>query len=483
MIDNPLMLTVFLTARYHCICAMLLVVSFTLTGCSDDLTELERVKKRETLRVAILASPPIFFPDESMLRGLDYEIVADYARSINCKLDITAANTLGEMVTLLKQGKAHIAISNSAPLVTTRQVRSSKGYNLNQWYVIGNRINELPDSLEEVKPGRLVVAEDTSPALVMQELKQAFNYLNWVELPGGNTRQVLQQVNRNRFKLTVVNADLFAYYRQLYPEIKIAFKLEQRYPTRWLTLKEQDQSIANSVNSFIGEYQESEKLEKLNATYLRHLKLFRYIDNVYFLQRIQTLLPQYQAMFALAAEQNVFDERFLAAVSYQESHWDKDAVSPTGVRGLMMLTQATAKRVGVTDRLDPEQSINGGASYLALLRESLPVDIKEPDRSWMTLAAYNVGLGHLEDARVLTQQAGDDPHLWVDVEKHLPKLSDQKWYPRTRYGYARGHEPVAFVRRIHRYFDILRLYQQEELLMKFNKPINFDKLQLNSPIL
>ena len=111
------------------------------------------------------------------------------------------------------------------------------------------------------------------------------------------------------------------------------------------------------------------------------------------------------------------------------------------------------------------------------------MDIKEPDRSWMTLAAYNVGLGHLEDARVLTQQAGDDPHLWVDVEKHLPKLSDQKWYPRTRYGYARGHEPVAFVRRIHRYFDILRLYQQEELLMKFNKPINFDKLQLNSPIL
>lgn len=433
--------------------------------------------------MAILASPPIFFPDESMLRGLDYEMVADYASSINCRLDITTANTIGEMQTSLKQGKAHIAIASSAPVIKTREIRSGKGYNPDPWYVIGNRANELPDSLEQVKPGRLVVAEDSGPALVMQELKQQHSFLNWVELPGGNTRQVIQQVNQNRFKLTIVNADLFTYYRQLYPEIKIAFKLKQRHPTRWMTLKKQDQSITNSINSYIDKYQESGKLEKLHATYFRHLQLFRYIDNVYFLQRIQTVLPQYEAMFAKAAEKNVFDERFLAAVSYQESHWDKNAVSPTGVRGLMMLTRDTAKRVGVTDRLDPEQSINGGASYLAILRESLPVDIKEPDRSWMTLAAYNVGLGHLEDARVLTERAGDDPHLWIDVEKHLPKLSEKKWYSNTRHGYARGHEPVAFVRRIHRYFDILRLYQQEELLMKFSKPINFDKLKLNSPIL
>lgn len=483
MIDNPVMLAGFLTARYHLIRAMLLLVSMTLTGCSDGLTELERIKKRGTIRVAILASPPIFFPDESMLRGLDFEIVADYAKSINCKLDIITAYTLGEMQTLLKQGKVHIAIADSAPLVTSAEISSGNSYNPNQWYVIGNRANELPDSLEQVKPGRLVVAENSGPALVMQELKQQHSFLNWVELPGGNTRQVLQQVNQNRFKLTIVNDDLFTYYRQLYPEIKIAFKLEQNHPTRWMTLNKPDQSITDSISTFIDKYQESGKLEKLNATYFRHLKLFRYIDNVYFLQRIQTLLPQYQPMFAKAAEQNVFDERFLAAVSYQESHWNKDAVSPTGVRGLMMLTQTTAKRVGVTDRLDPEQSINGGASYLAILRESLPVDIKEPDRSWMTLAAYNVGLGHLEDARVLTERAGDNPHLWVDVEKHLPKLSDKKWYEQTRHGYARGHEPVAFVRRIHRYFDILRLYQQEELLKKFNKPINFDKLQLNSPIL
>ncbi len=462
---------------------LLFISVLFLTGCSDGLTELERIQKRETLRVAMLASPPVFFPDESMLRGLDYEIAVDYANSINCKLDITPASTLGDVMTLLKQGKAHIAIADSAPLVTASDIGSSYGYNRNQWYIIGNRHNTLPRTLEEIVPGRLVVAENSGPALVMQDLKRQYDFVNWVELPGGNSRQVIQQVHLKRFRLTIINSDLYSYYRNLYPDIRVAFKLDQYHPTRWMTLKKQDASLLKSINHFITGYKQSGKLDKLAATYFNHLQVFRYVDDVYFLERIKTLLPGYADIFKQAAKANTFDERFLAAVSYQESNWDKDAVSMTGVRGLMMLTKATARRLGVTDRLDPEQSINGGASYLALLRESLPEDIREPDRSWMTLAAYNIGLGHLEDARVLTEQAGDDPHLWIDVEKHLPKLSEREWHIQTRHGYARGHEPVAFVRRIRRYFDILRLYQQEELLKKYNRPINYDTLQLSSPLL
>ena len=148
-----------------------------------------------------------------------------------------------------------------------------------------------------------------------------------------------------------------------------------------------------------------------------------------------------------------------------------------------MLTQDTAKRVGVTDRLDPEQSIMGGAKYLNILKASLSERIQEPDRSWMTLAAYNVGLGHLEDARIITESLGDNPNLWIDVEKHLPKLSQNKWYEKTKYGYARGYEPVAFVRQIRRYYDILRLYQQEEILEKLDRPLQLDKLQFKSPAL
>ena len=157
------------------------------------------------------------------------------------------------------------------------------------------------------------------------------------------------------------------------------------------------------------------------------------------------------------------DARIIAAVSYQESHWNRKARSPTGVRGMMMLTLDTAKRVGVKNRLNAKQSIFGGAKYLKILYESLSNTIKEPDRLWFTLAAYNIGLGHVEDARTITKSQGDNPNSWIDVEKHIPKLSQKKWYKKTKYGFARGHESIEFVKRVRRYYDILCLYRQEGL--------------------
>ena len=120
-----------------------------------------------------------------------------------------------------------------------------------------------------------------------------------------------------------------------------------------------------------------------------------------------------------------------------------------------MLTLPTAKEVGVTDRLDPDQSLRGGAYYLNNLKSRLPKKIVEPDRTWFALAAYNVGFGHLEDARVITQKRGGDPSSWYDVKQSLPLLTQKKWYSKTRYGYARGYEPVQYVQHIRHYQNVL----------------------------
>jgi membrane-bound lytic murein transglycosylase F len=145
----------------------------------------------------------------------------------------------------------------------------------------------------------------------------------------------------------------------------------------------------------------------------------------------------------------------LAAVGYQESHWDPTATSHTGVRGLMMLTEETARALKVPDRLDPRSSIFGGARYFVWLRNQIPKRILEPDRTWFTLAAYNVGVGHLEYARILTQMHGKNPDAWIDVREHLPLLTQAKGYTRVKRGYARGWEPVRFVENIRGYMDIL----------------------------
>jgi peptidoglycan lytic transglycosylase F len=468
----------------HTVCQILLVyLAFSISGCSDGLTQLERIQDRGSLRVALIATPPLYFPDESLIRGYDYEIISAYAESINVELDIIRAETAVEIITLLKQGKAHIGIAGSLPTESDDEILYGQAYNKDKWYVIGHRDEELPKSLDEITPSTIIVAKKSKPSLVLSDLKKTHPDLFWLELPNGNTRQVLEQVNLGSFKLSVVSADIYTYYRYLYPDIKIAFTLPKQYSSHWLTDNSSDKSIYNSMNNFINHYRTDGRLERKHKSYFRHLNEFNYVDILYYLKRIETKLPNYITYFEKASSLNDFDARFIAAVSYQESHWNEKARSYTGVRGLMMLTQATAKRVGVENRLDPEQSVMGGAKYLNILKESLPEQIQEPDRSWMTLAAYNIGLGHLEDARVITESLGDNPNIWIDVEKHLPKLSKLKWYKKTRYGYARGHEPVKFVKRIRRYYDILRLYQQEEILEKLDKPLELDKLQINSPVI
>jgi membrane-bound lytic murein transglycosylase F len=161
-------------------------------------------------------------------------------------------------------------------------------------------------------------------------------------------------------------------------------------------------------------------------------------------------------MFRKYAKKYDLDWRMLVAIGYQESLLNPDAVSPTGVRGLMMLTRKTAKEMGIKNRLDPENSIKGGAKYFDITRKSIPDEVKEPDRTWFALAAYNVGFYHLEDARIITEKRGLDPNKWLDVKTSLPLLAQRKWYKDTKYGYARGWEPVRYVENIRSYYDILR---------------------------
>jgi membrane-bound lytic murein transglycosylase F len=174
-----------------------------------------------------------------------------------------------------------------------------------------------------------------------------------------------------------------------------------------------------------------------------------------FLTQVRARLPDLLSYFRNTATRVGVDWRLLAAIAYQESQWDPDAVSFTGVRGIMMLTQQTAAQVGIDDRLDPEQSIHGGARYFLELYRRLPDRIRDPDRIWFTLAAYNLGMGHLEDVRILTQKQGGNPDVWADVEQRLDLLSQERYYNELRYGYARGFEARKFVANVQRYYDTL----------------------------
>ena len=354
-----------------------------------------------------------------------------------------------------------IGITSSSPKFVNKNILSAITYNNNEWYVIGSRENnKLPTSIEKIRPDTLIVGKDSNASLVLQKIKKDYSSLQWDEFKNMSIRKILKKINKDKTKISIVSSDIYTYYQYLFPETKKIFVLPVKYPSRWLI--NNDSSFLYSINSFFNEYKRDGKIQKIHLAYNEHLLGFDYVDIRYYLKRIDKKLPKYEKYFKKAAKHSGIDIRILAAVSYQESHWDRKARSPTGVRGMMMLTLDTAKRVGIKNRLNAEQSIHGGAKYLKILYESFDSNIKEPDRLWFTLAAYNIGLGHVEDARNITKLQGDNPNNWTDVKKHLPKLSQKKWYEKTKHGYARGHEPIEFVRRVKRYYDILYLYKKNK---------------------
>ncbi|MEL7450434.1 MAG: membrane-bound lytic murein transglycosylase MltF, partial [Pseudomonadota bacterium] len=254
---------------------------------------------------------------------------------------------------------------------------------------------------------------------------------------------------------TIADSNEFAISRQHYPDVRSAFELKTDDALAWAFPNDRDDSLYSEAQAYLERQRTSGVLARTLEKYYGHTDRFDYVGTRRYLRHITSRLPRYRDWFEEAGDMVGMDWRLLAAVGYQESHWNPRAVSPTGVRGLMMLTQATARQLGIPDRTEPRDSILGGARYVRRVRNKIPDRIGEPDRTWLALAAYNVGFGHLEDARILAEINGLNPDLWSDVRTQLPLLTKRQWYSRVKHGYARGWEPVHYVDNVRRYHDIL----------------------------
>ncbi|HYA36924.1 MAG TPA: transglycosylase SLT domain-containing protein, partial [Candidatus Methylomirabilis sp.] len=241
-----------------------------------------------------------------------------------------------------------------------------------------------------------------------------------------------------------------------------AFSLGDPQSLAWAFPLSDDHSLDDAAAKYLEKLRASGELAALIDRYYGPASVSNFINLSVYKVRLRNRLPQYQLLFEKAGKDYGIDWRLLAAIGYQESYWDPTAVSPTGVRGMMMLTEETANQLDIKDRLDPAQSVDGGARYIKGLIERMPPGITEPDRTWLALAAYNIGINHLEDARILTQKQGHDPNKWNDVKNYLPWLAEAKWYNKTKNGYARGFEAVVFVNGVRTYYDVLVKLDEDE---------------------
>ncbi|MBF8754752.1 MULTISPECIES: membrane-bound lytic murein transglycosylase MltF [Pseudomonas] len=439
---------------------------FLLLGaCVEKPSTLERVKEDGVLRVITRNSPATYFQDRNGETGFEYELVKRFADDLGVKLEIETADSLDELFDQL--GKPSGPVLAAAGLVSSEkrktQARFSHPYLEVTPQVIYRNGRSRPTNVKGLIGKKIMVLKGSSHADQLAELKKQNPALEYEESDAVEVVDLLRMVDEGQIDLTLVDSNELAMNQVYFPNVRVAFDLGDSRDQRWAVAAGEDNSLLNEVNEFLDKSQKNGTLQRLKDRYYGHVDVLGYVGAYTFAQHLQQRLPKYEKHFRATAKTEQVDWRLLAAIGYQESMWQPEVTSKTGVRGLMMLTQRTAQAMGVSNRLDPKQSIQGGAKYFMVVKDQLDESIKEPDRTWFALAAYNVGSGHLDDARMLAKREGLNPNKWLDVKKMLPRLSQKQWYRKTRYGYARGGEPVHFVANIRRYYDILTWVTQPQL--------------------
>lgn len=450
-------------------CLLLASFSFILTT-SHAPTTLEEVLRDGELRVTSLAGSTTYFENAKGPNGFEYFLAKAFADSLGVKLRITLKPSLSAVLQSVGGPKANFA---AAGLVVTskRQERllfSEPYYEIEQ-KVIYRSGSKKPKNIADLADGVLLAVVDSSQSERLFSLKKRYPELIWKEPKGLEMQDLMSEVHFGNVDYAVVGSMVYQLDRFIYPRARAAFTLPKSESVGWAFPARNDDSLINAANHFLRAYKESGKLDALIKKSFEQQNNFNFSTLQRFQRMVFTRLPKFEVLFREASKKYNIDRHLLAAIAYQESHWDAKAISPTGVRGLMMLTLPTAQEVGVKNRLDPKQSLEGGIKYYLKIKARLPKSIKEPDRTMLALAAYNVGLGHLEDARVLTDRAGKNPNLWIDVQAFLPLLQQKKYYTTVRHGYARGQEPVDYVKRIQRYEHLLKknaIEQQRKRLKK-----------------
>lgn len=420
------------------------------------------IKENNLLRVGVVANPVSYFITSKGASGLEYDLSHAFAEYLGMGIKIIEYPTKETLFKALTQHKIDIATSNLLfEPQKTAFYQLGPAYYSASWQLVYRKGRGRPKSLNDLL-GVLVISKGAGLNNLLVNLKKQYPNLNW-RIEDKTEEELLIDVANGRIPYTISNSILVAATQTIRPNVAIAFDVTDETTIHWYLAKNEHSELQTKLLDFMNKAIENGVVANLEEKYINHLKEFDYVDSRTCIKAIRDILPKYKAFFE--EYRGNLDWRLLAAVAYQESHWDPLATSSTGVRGIMMLTKPTAEAMNVTDRLNAKQSIRGGADYLNSLLQKIPTSVQEEQRIWYALVAYNMGLGHLFDVLQLTKDLGGDADNWLDVKNNLPLLEKQEYYSKLKYGHARGSQAFQYVENIKRYLHIIENYSRTEKII------------------
>jgi membrane-bound lytic murein transglycosylase F len=449
-----------LTAAYL---SITLVLALAVTGCSQQSPEEPSVdignpEETGVLRVATRNGSTTYYLDrhENPI-GPELSLINSFAESKGWSVEWTMHESTAQVLEALETGNTHLAAAGLTHLPSRTEVfaRGPAHTEITEQLVCHRELRPMPRLPESIADVEIRVTAQSSYVETLNKLAGQHEGITFSEDDELTTEILLSEVAERDLDCTVADSNIVQVMRRHFPHLEVAMNLTEGKNLGWYSPTTFEE-IANSAHEWMNSPEGDEAIGAMETRYYSYFGDFDFVDLRALNRRIDDRLPDFKDEFLEAEATTGMPADLLAALSYQESHWDPSAVSPTGVRGIMMLTQNTAQSLGVENRLDPEAAIDGGARYLADRHRRLPDTIPEPDRTFLALASYNIGRGHLLDARQLARDLGKNPDSWEDMKEVLPLKADKRYYPSTRYGYARGYEPVHYVQRIRNYRDVIQ---------------------------
>jgi len=423
------------------------------------LSLLEKIKKKKHLDVVILNSPTTYYIGNDEKVGFEYDLISAFAKSIGVDLNLTVVYTVNEALQKSREGIGDITVAGLT--ITNERKKEFKFgpiyFSVQEQLICSSdliRERKFPKKFKDIAGHSIMVGKETSYEVTLNQLKKKYHNIDFNTTIEYSNEQLLDMTQQRKIDCTVADSNIFMINQRYYPKLRRALVLSKNRYLSWI-IRKGDDSLNEALYKWLNLFEYSGKMEELKGRYFTYLSLFDYYDTSMFYTRYQKRLPKYKKYFVEAGKKYNIPWIILAAVSYQESHWNPRATSYTGVRGMMMLTNNTARLLGVKNRLNAKQSIFGGAKYLNTLSKKLPKEIKGVNRWAFILASYNAGYGHILDAQTLAKRLNKNPYSWTEIKKILPLLEQKKYFRHLRYGYARGSEPVRYVDAIQNYYDIM----------------------------
>ncbi|MDG2106150.1 MAG: membrane-bound lytic murein transglycosylase MltF [Gammaproteobacteria bacterium] len=410
-----------------------------------------RILQNNEIKIVTRFGPSDYYEIKSEENGYTYDVMKGFADFIGVKLIVITMDSLEDAINALNNREVDIL----ANMGITNNVKTSYAYNkVNQYIVYNSKYTAKPNEINDLNGNDIEIIDSIIIKNNLDSFLKSID-MNLIISKEKNIDEIINLIKDNKIKYTVLNNNELAIFNKYFPEIKIGFTIGESIPSTWAIPENTNHQLEEKLSEYFTQILKTNKLKKFYTKHFTGKLQYTFVGTRSFLADFLNVFPLYEFYFKKYAKLYNHDWRLLASIGYQESKWDKDAVSYTGVRGLMMLTKNTSKEMNVEDREDPIQSIEGGAKYLKKMLRSLPDNINNDDKIWYAIASYNIGFRHIEDAMKMADNEGVDSGNWYLLEPYILRLSQSKYYKNTKYGYARGWETLKYVQNIRQYYDIL----------------------------